>query len=99
MPTDLSRQEMIEALSGGVFGKTQAAGGIGLGVAVHQQRFHLGCGQGCGQVNAGGGFPDTTLLVGDGDDFRQGGPLSSERLQGVPTANVSRPDTMEAGHY
>src|SRR5690606_41052804 len=49
----------------------QAAGGVGLGVDVHQQGGLSRLGQACAQVHHGGGFADPAFLVGYSDDASQ----------------------------
>ena len=49
--------------------QAQSAGGIALGIQVHQQDLGTCEGKVGGQVDGGGGFADSAFLAGDGDDF------------------------------
>ena len=52
----------------GIAAKADAAGGVGLGIAIDQQSWRSQGGERCGEVDGGGGFPYPTFLIGDGDD-------------------------------
>ncbi len=51
------------------FFQAHAAGRVGLRVEVKKQDSLPDCGKARGKVDGGGGFPNSTLLVGNGDDF------------------------------
>ncbi len=48
--------------------QAHSAGGIALGIQIHQQDLGTCEGKVGGQVDGGGGFADPAFLAGDGDD-------------------------------
>src|ERR1043166_7516836 len=62
-----TEQWLISAGSLGFF-EAQAAGGVGLRIEIEQQHLSAYSRQTGRQVNGGGDFTDTTLLVGDRND-------------------------------
>ncbi len=50
-------------------GEAEATGGVGLGVAVDEEGGEAFEGEGCGEVDGGGGLADSSLLVDDSDDL------------------------------
>ena len=56
------------ALRRGGTREAEAAGGVGLGVAVDEEGGDAFEGEGGGEIDGGGGFADATFLVDDGDD-------------------------------
>jgi hypothetical protein len=52
-------------------GKAEAAGGVGLGVAVDEEGWEALERNGRGEVDCGGGFADSTLLIDHGKDLRR----------------------------
>ncbi len=65
-----AEEEVVDAETGFVAGEAEASGGVGLGVAVDEEGGKAFEGEGGGEVDGGGGFADSTLLVDDGDDLR-----------------------------
>ena len=62
---------MVETGPGWVFGHTEARGGVALGVRVYHQDPEV-IGRQCGsEVDSGGGFPHSALLVDDREDSAQ----------------------------
>src|SRR5208283_1044650 len=51
------------------FFQAQAAGGVGLGVQIHQENAPAQGGQAGGQIDGGGGLAHAAFLIGHGDDF------------------------------
>ena len=54
----------------------KAGAGIALRVEIDQQHAAAACRQRCREIDRGGGFPDATLLIGNGDNalgWRHGG--------------------------
>ena len=66
--SDVAHQQLVGAGAVGVAQKAQAAGGVGLRIAVDQQGRGLAGGKGGSQVNGGGRLADSALLVGDCDE-------------------------------
>jgi hypothetical protein len=52
--------------------KAEGAGGVSLGVDVGEKDAGAAFGQCGGEIDGGGGFTHSALLVGDGDDFHRG---------------------------
>src|SRR2546428_366806 len=50
------------------FVEAQTTGGIGLRVQINEKRPFAERGQTSSEINSGGGFPNSTLLVGDGNN-------------------------------
>ena len=63
----LAVQGPVEAAAR-LFLHADGAGGVGLGVQIHEKRVDLLFGQCCRQVHGGRGFADAALLVGNGED-------------------------------
>src|SRR5579872_4988238 len=63
-----AHEDVVEAGGDGGAGDADAAAGVALGVAVHEQGWQLGSSQGCGEGDGGGGLADASFLIGDGDD-------------------------------
>jgi hypothetical protein len=53
-------------------GEAEATGGVGLGIAVDEKGWEAFEGDGGGEVDGGGGFTDSALLVDNGDDLGWG---------------------------
>lgn len=53
------------------FLKTETAGGVGLGVDIDEEDAATLGGEAGREVDAGRGFTDAALLIGDGDDLRR----------------------------
>src|SRR5476649_401278 len=64
----LAEQDAIRARALGFF-QADAAGRVCLRVEVKKQNTLAEGGKAGGKVDGGGRFPDSALLVGDGDDF------------------------------
>ena len=62
---------MVQGLARRVAGEAQAAGGIGLGVAIDDQGPHVVASEGRPQIDGGGCLADAAFLIGDGDDSSQ----------------------------
>ena len=76
------------------FLQTKAAGGIGLGVEVEEQHPPASRGNTGGQVYGRSSLADTTLLVGDSDDFgwHAAGLIQSQpRFKLWPVAKAGHP--------
>jgi hypothetical protein len=56
--------------------EANAAGQVPLGVHIDEQYALLGDREGCGEVDCGCRFTDTTFLVGDGENARHLGCLT-----------------------
>ena len=67
---DFAHDDLVGAGAVGVAEKAESAGGVGLGVAIDQQRAYALMSERGRQVDGGGGFADSALLVGDCDDAR-----------------------------
>ena len=61
---NLTGNQMVGAGTIRVLAKTHSAGGIGLRIAVHQQRGNFGGGKGGGQIDGRGGLAYASLLIG-----------------------------------
>ena len=60
-------ERLIEGAAGGVFGKTEGAGGVSLRIAVDDEGALFGCGERGTEVHGGGGLADAAFLVRDRD--------------------------------
>ena len=67
----IEHERMVQGLACGVAGEAQAAGGIGLGVAIDDQGPHVVAGEGRTQIDGGSCLADPAFLIGDGDDSSQ----------------------------
>ena len=65
---DFVEEAIIKGAPRGVLGKSKAAGGIGLRVAIDDERPHVVRRQRRAQIDGGGGLPHAALLVCDRDD-------------------------------
>ena len=64
---DLAHDDLVGAVAVGIAEEAEAAGGVGLRVAVDQQRAGAERGERCREVDGGRGLADSALLVGDCD--------------------------------
>ncbi len=73
----VSEEEVVDGEAGLVAGEAEASGGVGLGIDVEEEDGNSFEGDGCGQIDGGGGFAYSALLVHDGDHLtargRRGG--------------------------
>ena len=58
-------QDVINRLFQGGLVDPAAGGRVALGIEIDQQHAALGCGQACGQIDAGRGLADTAFLIGN----------------------------------
>ena len=63
-----------------VAGDATAAGCVALRVCINKQRALFSDGEGGGEIYRGGGFTDSTFLIGDSEDACQG--RSARRVRG-----------------
>jgi hypothetical protein len=61
------RKNVIGIQAVWIFYEAQAAGGVGLRIAVDQENWNLGGGKGGGQIDGGCSFTNATLLVSYSD--------------------------------
>src|SRR5713226_2276962 len=66
---------MIESAPGGIFLETDGGRGVGLGIAIDQERGLIGGREASGQIHSRGCFADAALLVGYRDDSRHRPPV------------------------
>ena len=65
---DVAHQDLVGVGAIGVAKESEAAGGVGLGVAVDEEGWGLVRRERRGEVDGGGRLADSALLVGDRDD-------------------------------
>ena len=65
---DLAHDDLVGAGAVGIAEEAEPAGGVGLGIAVDQQRARAERGERGRQVDGGRGLADSALLVRDCDD-------------------------------
>ena len=65
---EVAHQDLVGAGAVGIAQEAEAAGGVGLGIAVDEEGWSLVRGKRGGEVDGGGRLADATLLVGDRDD-------------------------------
>ena len=80
----LPDEQVIDGEPVVVASEAQAAGGVGLGVAVDEEGWEAFLGEGGGEIDGGGGLSDAALLVYDGDDFAGSGPGAEARRRAGP---------------
>ena len=80
---DLAHDDLVGAVAVGIAEEAETAGGVGLGVAIDQQRARAEGGERRRQVDGGRGLADSALLVGDCDDASHGcaGEADSRSLE------------------
>jgi hypothetical protein len=66
----VAHEELIGSGSCGVFEEAEAGGGVGLRVAIDEQRMDSAGGEAGGEVDAGGCLPNSTFLIRYGNDPR-----------------------------
>jgi len=76
----VENQGVIERPARGVFGEPDGCRGIGLRIAVDQERGLFSGSEARGQIHRGCGLANSTFLVSDRDDASQTGPPASENL-------------------
>ena len=74
----LAEEGAVGAGADGFF-QAQAAGGVGLGVQVHEQNTAAQLGQASREVDRRGGLSNAAFLVGDRNDFRRHGGSIRQR--------------------
>ncbi len=66
----VAHEEVVGSGALGVFVESEAGGGVGLRIAIDEEGWDAAGGEAGGEVDAGGGFPYSAFLVGDGNDPR-----------------------------
>ncbi len=97
---EFAHQDLVGVGAVGVAQEAEAAGSVGLGVAVDQEGWGLVRGERRGEVDGGGRLADSALLVGDRDDSSHWLPRVLVALSGVWTELGGAPAqlrTWEAG--
>ena len=87
----MSEKEIVDADawlgSGDVARDAEAAGGVGLGIAVHEEGGDAFEGESGCEIDGSCGFADSALLIDDGDDFSGFGRCGvggiHRRIQGI----------------
>ena len=77
---ELAHEDLVGAGAVGIAEEAEAAGGVGLGVAVDQQSWGAMRGERGGEIDGGGRLADSALLVGDRNDSSHDSPSPGKLL-------------------
>jgi hypothetical protein len=73
-------QRLIKSATSWIFGKSESAGGVSLGIAVDDQSTLFRSGERGAEVDRGGGFSNSTLLICDCDNASHETPECESNL-------------------
>ena len=67
-------ERLIERATGGIFGESEGAGGISLGIAIDDESALFGGGERGAEIDGGGGFAYSAFLICNSDDASHESP-------------------------